>query len=98
MKSKQLHIGAIIQARMQSTRLPGKIILPLPINSQVSLIEHIINSLLKTNSIDTCVLATTMNSSDNVLQSVAEKSNIEFYWSNDRMLSLVKKILNISAS
>ena len=28
----------------------------------------------------------------------ARKSNIEFYWSNDNMLSLVKKIKNISAS
>ena len=79
MKTKQLHIGAIIQARMQSSRLPGKIMLPLPLGGDVSLVEHIIHSILKTECIDTCVLATTNNSSDDDLELVSEKCNIKLY-------------------
>ena len=38
-------VGFIIQARMKSTRLPGKILLPLPISSNVSILDRIIENI-----------------------------------------------------
>jgi spore coat polysaccharide biosynthesis protein SpsF len=79
-----MHIGAIIQARMQSSRLPGKILLPLPLNSEVSLVEHVIHSILRTECIDTCVLAATTNKADDDLEQVAQKCNITLYRGSEK--------------
>ena len=38
-------VGFIIQARMESTRLPGKVLMPLPFISGKPILAHIINSL-----------------------------------------------------
>lgn len=60
-------IGAIIQARMGSTRLPGKVLKSLPYGSEKLLIDQLIGSLLSINFIDKLVLATTVNSKDDLI-------------------------------
>ena len=41
----RVKVGFIIQARMKSSRLPGKILLPLPIDGKKPIIKYITDSL-----------------------------------------------------
>ena len=49
-----ISVAAVLQARMTSTRMPGKSLLPL---AGVPLIEHIINRLKAVANLDHIVLA-----------------------------------------
>ena len=66
---------AIIQARMQSERLPGKIVADL---SGRPLISHIIERLKATKGIDRIVLAVP-GSEAPYLESIAEEAGIDFH-------------------
>lgn len=59
-----MKIVATIEARMTSTRLPGKVLLPA---NGKPMIEHIINRLRRVPSLDAIVLATTTNAADDPL-------------------------------
>ena len=71
-----MNIVAIIQARTGSTRLPNKILLPI---IEKPLIWHIFNRLSFCNKINKAILATTINSNDDILVDWAIKSNIEYF-------------------
>ena len=73
-----MKVGAIIQARMGSTRLPGKIMMKLPSNGEHSILKHIIIALKKSKSVDFIVLATSHEKEDDVLESFAKAENILF--------------------
>ena len=76
MGTKQKRIVATIEARMNSSRLPGKVLLPA-LNR--SMICHLIDRLKRVPSLNKIVLATTKNKSDDVLEEVAKQENIQFY-------------------
>lgn len=79
---------AIIQARMQSERLPGKILMPMPIDGDDSLIDQIINLLKKSECISDIFIATSDNSENYGLEIVAQKHSIKlFRGSEDDVLS-----------
>lgn len=67
-------IGIIIQARMGSTRLPSKVMKPLPHGSKSTLIGQIINRSLKAISVDKVVLATS--------EKIANKSLVDHVTNN----------------
>jgi spore coat polysaccharide biosynthesis protein SpsF (cytidylyltransferase family) len=67
---------AIIQARMSSTRLPGKVLLPL---SDKPVLEHVIQRVMKCKLVDNVVLATTTEESDDIIENWCKKNKIEFY-------------------
>lgn len=69
-------ITAIIQARMGSSRLPGKV---LSWFSDNSLIGHIIERLSFSRSISKIVVATTDSAEDNPLVDWLEKQKIDFF-------------------
>jgi spore coat polysaccharide biosynthesis protein SpsF len=69
-------LAAIIQARMGSTRFPNKIFEDI---SGVPLIEHVVNRLLPSRTIEKVVIATTQNPKDDVLAEWCAKKNIDFY-------------------
>jgi len=75
----KMKIGAIIQARIQSTRLPGKIILPLPFNTTDALITWPINRLKNSKLINTVIIATSINKENDILQQVAKDNDVFFY-------------------
>ncbi len=58
MSKTENRIGLIIQARMQSERLPGKVMLPMPIGSESTMLECIISQLKKSTHEATIVVAT----------------------------------------
>jgi spore coat polysaccharide biosynthesis protein SpsF len=67
---------AIIQARLGSTRLPGKAIRPL---SGKPLIEHIIKRIQAVSEIDRIVLAIPSASSEKPLEKIAERMGIKCF-------------------
>jgi spore coat polysaccharide biosynthesis protein SpsF len=77
--------GVIIQARMGSTRLPGKILKKI---GNKTLLEHIIFRLSYLKSEAGIVIATSLNSSDDVVYNFCEEKNIKCYrGSEDNVLS-----------
>lgn len=67
---------ATIEARMTSSRLPGKVLLPA---LGKPMLEHLVNRLERVPSLDAIVLATTVNAQDNVLIETAKRLGISFY-------------------
>jgi spore coat polysaccharide biosynthesis protein SpsF len=59
-----MKIIATIEARMTSTRLPGKVLLPA---AGKPMLEHLVNRLKQVPSLEEIVLATTVNDTDAVL-------------------------------
>lgn len=70
------NVVAIIQSRLSSTRLPGKVLLQI---QNIPVIEHIFNRLKKSKKIKHFVLATSSNPDDNDLEIWARKKGIAIY-------------------
>lgn len=66
----------IVQARMGSTRLPGKVMKQL---NNKPMLEHIINRLQAVEMIDLIVIATTQESKDKMISDFAKEHQIECY-------------------
>ena len=67
---------AIIEARMNSTRLPGKILYRA---YNKPFLWHLIKRLKKVKQINQIILATTKNPIDNILVKEAKKIKINFF-------------------
>lgn len=74
-----MKIGAIIQARMASTRLPGKVMKELPFGSGIRVLEQVIRRLRKTRTIGEIIVATTTNKEDDELVAISEKEGVNFF-------------------
>lgn len=73
---KKHRIVAIIQARMGSTRLPGKVLKKI---GNKTIIEIIIDRLKRSNLIDQIIVATSKNHLDDYLVKYLEKRGIKYY-------------------
>ena len=71
-----MKIVATIEARMTSSRLPGKVLLPA---LGRSMLAHLTQRLKAVPSIDEIVLATTINAADDVLEDFANKDGISIF-------------------
>ena len=69
-------VVVIIQARMGSTRLPGKVMSEI---SGKPMLWHVIDRVKKCRNIDLVVVATTTNKKDRVVRDLAEKSGAKAY-------------------
>ena len=69
-------IAAIIQARMSSTRLPGKIFLEA---CGMSMLEHMITRVKHSKKIDEVVIATSNNSADDLIEEWCKKHKIKCF-------------------
>jgi len=84
-----LMVLAIIQARMGSSRLPGKTLKKI---SGKPLLEHVINRIKYSETIDEIMVATTTNPEDKAIISLAEQQDILTYsGSTDDVLDRVYK-------
>jgi len=70
------NIVAIVEVRMTSSRLPGKHL--LPVNNK-PILQHLVNRLRDIEIIDKVVLATTENSTDDVLVELANKLGVNYF-------------------
>jgi len=82
-----MKIIATVEARMTSTRLPGKVLLDA---GGQPMLAHLINRLKSVSSLDGVVLATTTNQADDVLEEFSKKMKIGCYrGSEDDVMSRV---------
>ena len=85
-------VGAIIQARVQSRRLPGKVLLSLPYGSGISIIENIIRRISVVSGIDAVIIATSDRPENDDVVSVARAAGAEvFRGSEDDVLDRFHK-------
>ena len=73
---KKKIIIAIIQARMKSNRLPGKVLKKI---DNETILEKIFNSLKKCKNINETIIATSKDNSDNKIVNVCKKKKIQYY-------------------
>lgn len=86
-------IGFIIQARMGSSRLPGKILLPIPLDSSTPLVGRIINSLKKSQFVPQIVIATSNDKLNDPLELFCQHNKVNcFRGAEDDVLSRFVKI------
>ena len=71
-----MKIISTIEARMTSSRLPGK---PMLKASGQTMMEHLIKRLQKVKSIDTIILATTINETDDILADHCKDMGLEVF-------------------
>lgn len=82
-----MKIVATIEARMTSSRLPGKVLMPA---AGKSMLYHLVSRLRKVPSVNEIVLATTTNRTDDVLVEFAKTEGIAcFRGSEDDVMSRV---------
>lgn len=80
-----MRIGAIIQARMGSTRLPEKVMKNL---KGKTVLEHVIERVQQAELIDDIIIATTTHERDSVIESEALRCGVKaFRGSEDDVLS-----------
>jgi len=85
---------AIIQARMSSTRLPGKVLLPL---EGKPMIHHIVDRAKSCENVGKVVVATSVEKSDDPLVENCKKNNIEYFrGSLNNVLSRFIEILKLN--
>jgi spore coat polysaccharide biosynthesis protein SpsF len=81
-----LKVGAIIQARIDSTRLPGKVLLNLPFDSSETVLSRIVNRLKMLNN-TLPIIATSDERTDDPIERYAKNNNIQlFRGSKDNVL------------
>lgn len=69
-------IGCIIQARMGSTRLPGKVMKDL---EGETVLYHVIERVKQSELIDEIVIATTIHERDDVIVEEAKRNDVEYF-------------------
>ena len=73
-----MKVGAIIQARMGASRLPGKVLMKLPYNSNFSVLEQIVRRVQKASLVDEVIIATSAKPADDPIQSTARKLKVKY--------------------
>lgn len=71
-----MKILCLLQARMSSSRFPGKIMKPILVKP---MIQHILDSLSFSKMIDEIVVITSINSKDDILVEYLEKNNWKYF-------------------
>ena len=86
---KKLRVIATIQARMNSSRLPGKVMKSL---GKHSMIGVLIKRLKRSKTLDDIVVATTTNKKDDKIINFLKKEGVNFYrgYEDDVNLRLIK--------
>lgn len=89
---KDKNIAAVILARMGSSRLPDKMLLPF---GSSTVVETVIKRIKNSQLIDSYILATTTNSDDSVFEKIASQCSIPLFRGSEedvvsRMLKAVE--------
>jgi len=91
LNTKKLKIIAIIEVRMNSSRLPGKALIEV---EGKPILEHVVNRIRLCEKIDEIVIATTVNSLDDPIDELAKKLNIECFRGSEEDVLL--RVINAS--
>ena len=74
--SKKNKVSAIVQARMDSKRLPGKVLLKI---RNKTILEHVVLRLKKSKNIDEVIVATSNHKNDIKIINLCKKKNFKYY-------------------
>tara|TARA_Y100001968_G_C19442894_1_gene763572 strand:+ start:2130 stop:2864 length:735 start_codon:yes stop_codon:yes gene_type:complete len=88
-----MKIVSTIEARMTSSRLPGK---PLFKANNATMLEHLVNRLKSIDLIDEIILATTINKEDDALVAEAEELNISTFRGDED--NVMKRVIDAAES
>lgn len=88
-----MKIIGTIEARMTSSRLPGKVLLPA---SGIPMLQHLVNRLRAVPSIDGIVLATTTNETDDSLEAFAGQMGINCFRGSEE--DVMSRVIGAAAS
>jgi spore coat polysaccharide biosynthesis protein SpsF len=88
-----MKIVATIEARMTSSRLPGKVLLPA---SGIPMLQHLVNRLRAVPSLDGIVLATTTNETDDALEAFAGQISINCFRGSEE--DVMSRVIGAAAS
>ena len=75
-------IGCIIQARMGSSRLPGKVLMKS--SNGMPLLYHVINQLRHCSKVKNLVIATTTNQEDDEIEKFADNNSVDVFRGNEK--------------
>lgn len=73
---KNIRVGAIIQARMNSSRLPGKVLLTI---NGTSVLSNVIQRVMRSKLVNTVIVATTNSVIDDLIVIEALKNGVDYY-------------------
>ena len=93
MKSDHFKIVATIEARMTSSRLPGKVLLPA---NGKPMLEHLVSRLKQVKSIQEIALATTVNQADDCLVQFAKQQGISWFRGSEE--DVMSRVINAAES
>jgi spore coat polysaccharide biosynthesis protein SpsF len=79
--SNNMKVVAIIQARMSSSRLPGKVL--LDINGE-PMLSRVVNRTLRAKKLDAVMIATTTASVDDVIADLCEMRSLPYYRGSEK--------------
>ncbi len=79
-----MKIGAIIQARTSSSRLPGKVLKELPFGSGVTVLENVIRRVKRCKEIDHIIVATTDKPVDKKIVSVVKRAKAGYFCGDEK--------------
>jgi spore coat polysaccharide biosynthesis protein SpsF len=88
-----MKIIATIEARMTSSRLPGKALLPA---AGMPMLEHLVRRLRAVPSIDGIVLATTVNPADDALIELADRLDITSFRGDED--DVMRRVIDAASS
>lgn len=88
-----MKIVATIEARMTSSRLPGKVLLPA---DGIPMLAHLVTRLKSVPSLDAIVLATTVNPQDDVLADFAAAQGISCFRGSEE--DVMARVIGAAAS
>lgn len=93
MQTKPIKIVATIEARMTSSRLPGKVLMPA---GGKAMLHHLVTRLRAVPSLDAVVLATTVNPSDDLLEVFAKQEGIACFRGSED--DVMQRVIDAAAS
>lgn len=79
MVNNDVKVIAIIQARLGSERLPQKALLPLPFSGGPTLLEHVVKRATASGKVDTTIVATTDQASDDPIYTFCQVNKMACY-------------------
>lgn len=81
--------GAIVEARMGSTRLPGKVLMKF---NKIPAIRYLVERLKYVTELDDIIVATTINKKDDQLVKYLNKFNIKYFRGSEE--NVLQRVLN----
>lgn len=82
-------IGAIIQARTSSLRLPSKVLKDIPFGSGITALEQVIRRTKRAQNIDQVIVATTIDEKDMSIVQIAQKEKV--LWSRGSIENVLER-------